>query len=108
MDVSPDLGEFGWCPFARIVGEPCILCGGTRAVFSFGRGNLRDAFEFNAVVTGALIGIVTVLLFGLIKDRTTGKLIVRIQSLFRRVLNAPIWAQLAVLGFWWLWNLGRW
>ena len=108
MDVAPNLVEFGWCPFARIVGEPCILCGGTRAVFSLGRGNLRDAFEFNAVVAGALIVSVIVLLFGLIKDRSTVELIVRIQNFFRHVLDAPIWAQLAVFGFWWVWNVGRW
>jgi hypothetical protein len=108
MDVSPKLEDFGWCPFAHIVGEPCILCGGTRAFLSFGGGNLRDAFEFNAVVTCALTGIVVVLLFGLVKDRSTGNLIVRIQNLSRRVLGVPIWAQVIIFGVWWMWNVGRW
>lgn len=57
-DLSP-------CLFKRVTGEPCVLCGGTRATYQLVTGNPAAAFRYNPLVTAllCLAGLMVVLKF---------------------------------------------
>lgn len=108
VDLAPELSEFGWCPFARVIGEPCPLCGGTRAVASLIRGDLANALRYNAsvvVIFGLLVLIVTSLVLG-------GRLLLRGRGLVVAIQGVPsrrvMMLEISVFAMWWAWNLGRW
>lgn len=109
MNIAPELDEFGTCPFALIVGEPCILCGGTRAVASALRGDLSSAAAFNwpvLVMVAALICAATILV---IHSGPRG-LWQRVVALGRPPAN-PQRVHLSLAAFfalWWAWNIARW
>lgn len=108
MDIAPDLTQFGWCPFAVLTGEPCILCGGTRATLSLVRGDFTAALEFNAVVSVAVVAIFVGALSMVALEMKIGGTISRGKVVARRIRAVPLWMQVAVFGIWWLWNIGRW
>lgn len=109
MDVAPDLDEFGFCPFAVVAGQPCPLCGGTRAFTALLRGDVGVALQMNAVVA---VGVVVLAAITAARLRSVGFAGVRRQLAAlgtppanpRRV-NLQVTAFLVV---WWCWNLGRW
>lgn len=109
MDFAPDLDEFGFCPFAMASGQPCILCGGTRAVGALLRGDLAAAWNFNASVlvlgTCALVwAAVTTVRHGPSAVRSRVHALVA-PPVDRRRANVRVALFFAV---WWAWNLARW
>ncbi len=54
------------CLFKLVTGEPCVLCGGTRASLCLAKGDFPGAFSFNPLVTIILtvIGGLLILKFG--------------------------------------------
>jgi hypothetical protein len=111
MDFFPELEEFGWCPFARVAGKPCILCGGTRAVFSFLGGDFNAAWQFHPIVVLLFPAGLLLLVFRYIK-------ILRSPNTrdWRRLLfgsntfrGAQSYSFFIVGGaLMWAWNFGRW
>lgn len=108
MDLAPDLTQFGWCPFAMFTGEPCILCGGTRAIVSLGRGDFIAAIGFNAVVSGGVVAMFVATMWMMARDRSVVGLIGRGKGLARRIRAVPLGIQISMFGIWWVWNIGRW
>ena len=109
FDLAPDLATFGWCPFASVAGQPCILCGGSRATVRLFRGDLFGALQANAsvVLLLAVVGVTLVVVLmreGLTGVRTRVGLLVAPPQDRQRVNR---WV-LLVFAVWWGWNLGRW
>lgn len=109
MDLAPDLEQLGWCPFARLTGQPCVLCGGTRAVLSLLRGDVGAAWGFNASVL--VLGAVS-LVVAVVELVRGGRPAVRARL---HALVAPPadarGANLRLVAFfavWWAWDLARW
>lgn len=108
MDISPELRDFGWCPFARVVGEPCILCGGTRALVSLCTGDVGTALKMNGAVVLMLAAVairvawLSVTRFGSLQ--TSGLRI----SWSARHRPRLLLAEASVFAIWWFWNIGRW
>jgi len=46
-----------FCPFRRLTGLPCPTCGATRAFAALGRGDLRESFAMNPLLTLGALGI---------------------------------------------------
>lgn len=44
------------CLFKQVTGQPCPLCGGTRAALLLGSGDGLSAFQMNPLVTLILVG----------------------------------------------------
>ncbi len=44
------------CLFKQITGQPCPLCGGTRAALLIRSGDVLSAFQMNPLVTLSLVG----------------------------------------------------
>lgn len=44
------------CLFKQVTGQPCPLCGGTRAALFLGTGDPLSAFQMNPLVTLSLVG----------------------------------------------------
>lgn len=108
MDVAPNLTEFGWCPFANLTGQPCPLCGGTRAVFSLLRGDPEAALKFNAVVAGLAVLVLARVCWTLVRERSQLFPARLAWPVVRRSLTVPLSFELLGLTLWWAWNLGRW
>ncbi|HJW08639.1 MAG TPA: DUF2752 domain-containing protein [Holophagaceae bacterium] len=47
--------ELDTCLFHRLTGHPCPTCGSTRAVLAILSGHWQGAFQFNPLVTAALL-----------------------------------------------------
>ena len=108
VDISPELDDLGWCPFARLSGQPCVLCGGTRAVVWIARGNIPEALKFNSIVVIAvLIGLGSAL-YAIILERSFIGSVKRVQAWYRQMTAIPIAGQLLIFAGWWMWNIGRW
>lgn len=108
VDFSPELNDLGWCPFARVSGQPCVLCGGTRAVIWIARGNIPEALKFNSIVVIAvLIGLGSVL-YAIVTERSFIGSVTRVQGWYRQMTAIPIAGQLLIFTGWWMWNIGRW
>ena len=112
MDLAPELTEFGWCPFARVTGEPCILCGGTRAVMSLLTGDVMAALRYNAVVVGviivSLVGVSASVLVGPVRRRVRAGTVATGWPPWRSASRGVVTVEVGLFALWWLWNLGRW
>jgi hypothetical protein len=112
FDVSPNLNDFGWCPFARVTGEPCILCGGTRATISLLAGDPESAVRYNAVVTGLIVGSFLLMsAWGVmsVTGRRAGSEAIPWGALRTRGVGRQfLVVEVAFFSLWWVWNLGRW
>lgn len=112
MDLAPRLDELGWCPFARASGQPCPFCGGTRAILSIAGGNLGEAWNYNAMVVVSVILGSCSLVVAVITARCRGLSWQAVVTTARaRVGQFTISGRpglVAVLAFFWLWNLARW
>lgn len=108
MDIAPDLDVLGWCPFARLTGEPCILCGGTRAIGHLFRGDVVEAWRFNAVVVLLVVASAFAMFSLIITQRGLLLSAQGRRALATRIprVSAPTYA--AVFVAWWAWNLARW
>jgi Protein of unknown function (DUF2752) len=71
------------CLFKLVTGEPCVLCGGTRASLCLARGDFPGAFTYNPLVTIVLSGAVFLLI---LKFGFARKLQVTAPLMIRRVL----------------------
>jgi len=54
---------WGVCPYRELVGEPCPLCGMTRAVGAVLRGDFRRAVSLNALSIFAVLVILSEVIF---------------------------------------------
>lgn len=83
------------CLFKLVTGEPCVLCGGTRASLRLVKGDLSGAFSFNPLVTIVLsvVAGLMILKFGFAR-----KLVLTASSPIRRCLWAVVIG--AVLANW--------
>ena len=111
MDFFPELEEFGWCPFARVAGKPCILCGGTRAVLSFLGGDFNAAWHFHPVVT-VLFPTGLLFLAGRYVQFSRGSISSDWKSFFfgkNSMITNHRYISLFISGaLMWAWNIGRW
>lgn len=104
---SPELDDFGLCPFALATGKPCVLCGGTRALLEVVRGDFDRALSLNAFVVVAipLAGVWTIshMVFALRQAHGSEARAPRV--LLRLQFFTPL---IIALAGGWTWNLGRW
>ena len=111
MDFFPELDEFGWCPFARVAGQPCILCGGTRAVLSFLGGDLNAAWHFHPVVT-VLFPVGILFLAVRCVQFSRGSISRKWKSFLfgeNNLMTNHRYSSLFISGaLMWAWNIGRW
>lgn len=108
MDFSPDLNDLGWCPFASVIGQPCVLCGGTRALIWIARGNIPEALKFNAVVVVAVFFGLAALLYTSMREKSFIRSVKFFRTWYRQIVAIPIGGQLLIFTGWWMWNIGRW
>lgn len=113
MDLTPALDELGWCPFGRVTGKPCPLCGGTRAVASLLRLDFTRAWGFNAFVVSSVIVsavIVGICLSGvtLVQRRPLAETLSGLWLRLRPYAVSIRPGTMAVLVLAWAWNFGRW
>ena len=112
MDIAPDLVDLGYCPFALLTGKPCVLCGGSRALFALFRGQLHEAYQLNVSV---FLIVIAFFLFALKKGTLVYKsknwelvkpsiLIGELGDTVRRNYRVSIFVGL----LWWIWNIQRW
>ena len=86
------------CVFLNVTGQPCFLCGGTRAAWAWGTGDWVAAFVLNPLAALAFTVALFAVAFRLIRGRFP-----RIRQPDRRV--AWTVAILAVaLNWWWVWT----
>jgi len=71
------------CPFRRLTGLLCPLCGGTHSLYHLARGEWNAAWRSNALVPSALV---ILLVFAL--DRVTGARLPRLGLRGRRLATA--------------------
>lgn len=86
------------CLFRNVTGQPCFLCGGTRAAWAWGTGDWVAAFAMNPLAALALTAGLVLVVIRLASGRFP-----RIPLPARRV--AWTIAILAVvLNWWWVWT----
>ena len=109
FDVAPGLDDLGWCPFAAMTGNPCIVCGGTRATVSLLRGDVGAALRYNAVVVLLAAAALLHLGWAVVASRRLAVL-PRYARLWGRIVGGggPSAAAAALFALWWVWNVGRW
>lgn len=112
MNFAPELLTTGFCPFAQITGKPCVLCGGSRALFAICQGDIDRAVEMNSSV----VLFVVVFALYIVFETTTGK-VRRLAYLFNpreiidrsgRSLSMHPRGTIMFGLIWWLWNIQRW
>jgi hypothetical protein len=85
------------CPFRWATGQPCFLCGGTRAAFALARGEGGIALRTNPLVA---VGLPLVLLLGVLR------VAFGLAPVMRGVSRRALWlgAGAVVLANWvWVW-----
>ena len=112
MELTPSLDELGWCPFGLVTGQPCPLCGGTRAVVSLAKFDLGSAWQYNALVVSAcaLAIACAVAFLGSFRRRKArpDEVLNHLRRWFRSPQRGISPGIATILLVSWAWNLGRW
>lgn len=66
------------CPFLTGTGLPCPVCGGTRCVYNFAKGNFGEAFSFNPYVFMIIIYLLILLFVFNVRHLTSNKVAARV------------------------------
>ncbi len=102
--LAPELDSFGWCPFAKITGQPCPLCGGSRAIVDLLSGQFNVAWNHNAaIVVATPFALFWILKYVRIQKLKWG----HIQETLEAVLRARPYLFLSIGAIWWAWNIAR-
>lgn len=82
------------CTFRSLFGLPCLMCGGTRAIYALLQGRWSDAWYFNPLAS-VLAPVVIVLCFVIIIELLSGRSILAPRF---KAVGTPLKSPLAISG----------